>query len=98
MPVAPILMPHTVTEIAAGIREGRPITTARLHSAAGAATPLTARVVAGVHAHRVRAAGAAVVEALVIVVAEAEALVVAEDGVVVAEAALVVAAGGSECV
>jgi hypothetical protein len=99
MPVAPILMRHTVTETAAGIREGRPITTARLHSAAGAATPLTAPVVAGVHAHRVRAAGAAVAEALVIVVAEAEALAVAEDGVVAVEAAaLVVAAGGSECV
>ena len=87
MPVVPILMLHTVTEIAAGIREGRPITTARLHSAVGAAT-LTAPVVDGVIGRRVRAAGAA----------EAEALVVAEDGVVVVEAALVVAAGGSECV
>jgi succinate dehydrogenase/fumarate reductase flavoprotein subunit len=86
MPAVPILMPHTVTEVAAGIRERKPTATARRRSAAGAVTLATpAQVVAGVIAHRVRVAGA---------VAAVE-----EDGeVVVVEAALVVAAGGSECV
>jgi hypothetical protein len=50
-------MLHTVGEAAAGIRQQIPIATVR-HSAGGAAT-LTDPVVAGVHAMRVRVAGAA---------------------------------------
>src|SRR5580700_10911795 len=71
VPVAPAPMPHTATETAAGFLEVWPITTARRHSAAGAATPLTAPVGAGVHARRVRAAGAAEAAALVVATASA---------------------------
>ena len=56
---AQVPMLHTARETAAGSRERQSHSDSRRHSAAGAAT-LTAPVGAGVHARRVRAAGAAV--------------------------------------
>jgi hypothetical protein len=83
--MVPVLMLHTVTAVAAGIRERNRIATVRRHSVAGAATLATpAPAVDGVIAHRVRVAGA---------VAAA-----AEDGVgVVVVVASVAAEDGSEC-